>query len=240
MKNLYKFLIVLGLLFTVPSLYLFAQVGINAENTAPANSAMLDVQSTTKGILIPRMTLSQRNAISTPATGLMIYQTDSTTGFRYYNGSTWIFLSPGGNSSWDNGSTIIEQVAEQQGSNGTVIFSVSRRPVKIVFSINYDFAANNGCTGFNNSAFIGGTWYDADKDGLGIVVAGSGLMFANTNYLGKITLWEPMDPPPFCGWGPNLYQYFNIEVTDTEIIISRSNLITQTITISSRFFIHAE
>lgn len=53
-------------------------------------SAMLDVKSTDKGLLIPRLTQAQRNAIGTPATGLMIYQTNITPGFYYYNGSGWI------------------------------------------------------------------------------------------------------------------------------------------------------
>ena len=60
---------------------------INADGSNPDNSAMLDVKSTSKGILIPRMTAAQRSAISSPATGLMVYQTDNTTGF-YYNSGT--------------------------------------------------------------------------------------------------------------------------------------------------------
>jgi len=49
----------------------------------------LDITSTTGGLLIPRMTETQRDAISPAATGLMIYQTDGTVGFYYYNGSSW-------------------------------------------------------------------------------------------------------------------------------------------------------
>jgi hypothetical protein len=41
------------------------------------------------GLLVPRMTETQRDAISPAATGLMIYQTDGTAGFYYYNGSSW-------------------------------------------------------------------------------------------------------------------------------------------------------
>jgi hypothetical protein len=63
-----------------------AQVSINTDATPPDPSAMLDVKSAAKGILIPRMTLAERDAIVTPATGLMIYQTDNTPGFYYNSG----------------------------------------------------------------------------------------------------------------------------------------------------------
>jgi trimeric autotransporter adhesin len=59
----------------------------------PDASAALEIKSTTQGILISRMTAAQRNAIASPATGLMIYQTNSTPGFYYYNGSKWTAVS---------------------------------------------------------------------------------------------------------------------------------------------------
>jgi hypothetical protein len=71
----------------------FAQTGgaaINATNADPDPSAMLDVSSSSKGILIPRMTASQKNSISNPANGLLIYQTDDMVGFWYYNGTLWV------------------------------------------------------------------------------------------------------------------------------------------------------
>ncbi|MFI5135497.1 MAG: hypothetical protein ACHQD9_06565, partial [Chitinophagales bacterium] len=67
-------------------------VGIGT--TTPNSSALLDATSTTKGMLIPRMTLAQRNAIASPATGLMIFQTNSTPGFYYYSGAAWAAVSP--------------------------------------------------------------------------------------------------------------------------------------------------
>jgi len=64
--------------------------------TTPAASSILEVTSTTKGFLPPRMTTVQRNAIASPASGLVIYNTTSSA-FNYYNGSTWIELMSGGN-----------------------------------------------------------------------------------------------------------------------------------------------
>ncbi len=57
--------------------------------TIPNASAILDINSTTKGMLTPRMNITQRNAISSPATGLLIYQTNSTPGFYYFDGMLW-------------------------------------------------------------------------------------------------------------------------------------------------------
>jgi hypothetical protein len=71
--------------------HLNAQVGIGT-NT-PDNSAMLEVNSTNRGFLTPRMTLVQRNAITTPQSGLLIYQTDGLKGFYLYGGSSWIRLA---------------------------------------------------------------------------------------------------------------------------------------------------
>lgn len=73
----------------------FSQVGINADGSLPVNSAMLDIKSTDKGVLIPRMTASQRIGINSTAIGLLVYQTDVPSGFYYYNGTAWMFLCSG-------------------------------------------------------------------------------------------------------------------------------------------------
>ncbi len=68
--------------------------GVSVNTTgAPADaSAMMDVQSTTKGVLIPRMTTAQRNAIAVPATGLLVF--DNTTGsFWFRSPASWIELT---------------------------------------------------------------------------------------------------------------------------------------------------
>jgi len=68
-------------------------ISINTDGTDANSSAMLDVKSTTGGLLIPRMTATQKNAIATPATGLLVFQTDAISGFYYYSGSVWTKLS---------------------------------------------------------------------------------------------------------------------------------------------------
>ena len=73
----------------------YGQLGINTDGTNPDASAMLDVVSTDKGMLVPRMTVSQRDSINTPATGLMIFQTDGTASFYYYTGSVWQLVGDG-------------------------------------------------------------------------------------------------------------------------------------------------
>lgn len=94
----------LAILFASSSALLHAQVGIGT--TTPAASSQLEISSTTTGILIPRMTQAQRTAIATPATGLLIYQTDATTGFWYYNGTIWTnFASSGWSLIGDSGTT---------------------------------------------------------------------------------------------------------------------------------------
>ncbi|MBE0638811.1 MAG: hypothetical protein IH598_09845 [Bacteroidales bacterium] len=66
-----------------------AQVAVTTDGSSADPSAMLDIKSTDKGLLIPRMTEAERDDIVTPAEGLMIYQTDGTEGFYYFNGTSW-------------------------------------------------------------------------------------------------------------------------------------------------------
>ena len=66
----------------------YAQVAISdGANPDPDPASVLDLQSSSKGFLIPRMTEAQKNAITSPPTGLMVFQTDGAKGF-YYNSGT--------------------------------------------------------------------------------------------------------------------------------------------------------
>ncbi|MEO1415037.1 MAG: SBBP repeat-containing protein [Bacteroidota bacterium] len=113
------YLILLISLLSLSSL--FAQsdgISINATGSDPDPSAMLDVQSSDKGMLMPRMTKAERDAIVNPAAGLMIYNLNDSC-FNYYTGESWIkdcgrreLLEPttnsfgGGNSDQGNAVTV--------------------------------------------------------------------------------------------------------------------------------------
>jgi trimeric autotransporter adhesin len=135
---------------------------INTTGTPANNSAMLDVQSTTKGLLLPRMTKAQKNAIASPATGLLVYQfTPDSLGFHYYNGTQWLWLDPfvtnawkiTGNTGTDTAVNFIgtadnEPVRFKQNNTWMGQWDVSKNN----FSIGR-LAGKNYSTGINNIAF---------------------------------------------------------------------------------------
>lgn len=91
-------------LFVIMHSYLFSQVSISDTASTADASAMLEVKSTDKGILIPRMTYANRILITSPAEGLIVYQTDIEKGFYYYDGTSWQYIS--GNM-WSDGGNYI-------------------------------------------------------------------------------------------------------------------------------------
>src|ERR1700761_838157 len=100
MRKLFFLLVFLGFCNQV-----FSQTVVitdDATYTTGNASSVLDVKSVLKGFLAPRMTQAQRIAIATPADGLLVYQTDATKGFYYYNGTTtaWVLLTASAGTNW--------------------------------------------------------------------------------------------------------------------------------------------
>ena len=83
-----KRIVTLLTLFLLAGISVFAQVGINDDNTPPDNSAMLDVKSTSRGFLPPRMTTIEMNSIIAPSQGLLVYNITVNSLF-WFNGSSW-------------------------------------------------------------------------------------------------------------------------------------------------------
>jgi hypothetical protein len=78
-----------ALLTTISAYVTLAQgVGISESSITPDSSAILELHSSVRGFLAPRMTTSQRNAIGSPAAGLLVYNTTSSL-FNFWNGSAW-------------------------------------------------------------------------------------------------------------------------------------------------------
>ena len=156
-----------------------AQVGIGT--TTPDPSAMLEVKSNSKGVLITRMLQSQRNAIASPAAGLLVYQTDGTAGFYYYSGTDWKYLPPSGTTT-----TTLSAPLATSTSTTTNVTSVGGTANRItstggtapVIDIASTYAGQSSITTLGT---IGtGTWnatvIGSSKGGAGTV---SGLMKAN-------------------------------------------------------------
>lgn len=88
MKKKFTFFIILAL----ANIYMsYSQVGINTETPDP--SATLDIVSTTKGMLLPRMTTTQKEAIASPASGLLVFDTSLKCVSQYTTGDKWICLT---------------------------------------------------------------------------------------------------------------------------------------------------
>lgn len=82
----------LFLIFSIAVIAGQAQDGVGVNTETIDGSAIFQIESTDKGLLIPRMSFAQRTAISSPAEGLLVYQNSGTTGFYYYDGSSWEFV----------------------------------------------------------------------------------------------------------------------------------------------------
>lgn len=103
--------------FITPVFLISQNIGIGEVVFTPHSSAGLELRFADKGLLIPRMSHAQKNAISSPAAGLMVFCTDNPVGFHYYNGTSWSKIGIGDGS--------VSSVALSMPN----IFSVSGSPV---------------------------------------------------------------------------------------------------------------
>ncbi len=167
------------LLFTSDSYAQKNNVGIGT--TEPDNSALLDLSSTKKGLLIPRMTLQQKGEIQNPATGLMVFQTDFLTGFYFYNGEKWQPLANDAQkaiaaTSWEtDGNTGLSRDAFI-GTVDTVslAFKINNQPAGLL-----DFRKGNTFLGYQAAMRASGTYLTA---------IGSGALASTTTGLYNVAL----------------------------------------------------
>lgn len=152
-----------------------AQIGIGT--TTPNASSVLDITSTTKGMLTPRMTTVQRNAITTPADGLMVYDTDLKVFYYYSAGtSTWLPIVSG----------VPGRINFKRIKSTDVLATVLATELAAGGGSKYQLTSNtlyeiNGAVSFNfpidlNNAYVQGL--DANED---IIIRSSGNIFEGAN-----------------------------------------------------------
>ena len=174
-----KKLLFLGII----SLFAFSanaqSVAINTDGSTADASAILDLKSTNQGVLVPRLTQSQRTMISAPATGLMVYQTDATAGFYFYNGTAWTSMNGTAGTNGTNGQGLLtggtanQVLAKIDGTNyntqwitpatggGSTILLRATSTTSQTFTLGGNIVVPDVATCFNNVITNIGTAYNA-------------------------------------------------------------------------------
>jgi hypothetical protein len=145
---------------------LFAQVGINADNSEPDPSAIIDAKSTTKGVLMPRMTQTQIMLISNPANGLVVFCTSDNKFYAFISSAnSWkeILYGSGAIAPFSCGvSFTIDHVAgnvapvTKTTSYGTVT-NLTGEPSKCWITSN--LGANHPAVSVNDTSEASAGWY---------------------------------------------------------------------------------
>lgn len=146
----------------------------------PDQSAVLDLSSSNKGLLTPRMSLQQRNLIQNPAEGLIVYQTDMLSGFYFYDGKEWKTLTTQNSVAGTDGDwTLIGNVATATDFIGTT----NNMPLK--------FKTNNQASGeinpTNSSTFFG-FQSGGSNTGIGNTAMGAAAMYSNNGGVGNVAV----------------------------------------------------
>jgi hypothetical protein len=101
-------------LFSASSITGLSQsVAVNTDGTTSHPSAIMDIKSSFKGMLVPRMTTTQRTAILNPANGLLVYDTDNNS-FQFFNNTAWTTIATG---------VAPQSIWKQEGNAGTSSYS---------------------------------------------------------------------------------------------------------------------
>lgn len=174
--------------------FALGQVGIGT--STPDNTAALELSATDKGFLPPRMTAAQRLAISPPAIGLMVYQTDGTAGLYVFNGSVWIHQAQWYESSGSPSSVFIGVVPANVTSNANQSTGIGQKALQNITygddntSLGYE-AARSTNSGYANTA-IGSQTLPLNTNGsgntaLGFNAGGSNTTGHNNTYIGRLS-----------------------------------------------------
>jgi hypothetical protein len=185
--------VLLIVIVSTPDLYA-QSFSINTDGNIADTSAILDVRSSVKGMLVPRMTKTQRNTIFHPATGLMIFQNGpDSTGFYFFDGNAWYWMYStenmlyGDSTSWKRtGNSGTTPAANFVGTtdNQPLGFRVNNIKAGLLDHINHNTSLGTGSlmnyTG-NNSVAVGDSSLFSGTSGSGCVAIGHAALRFNTS-----------------------------------------------------------
>src|SRR5882724_6025192 len=161
----------------IPSDAIAQNVAINNDASLPNASAMLDIKSTTRGVLVPRMTSAQRTAIVSPLKGLLVFDND-TNGFWFYNGSSWTSLSNAG-SGWS--------VSGNNNTDTSVNFVGTTDAKPLILKVNNQRA---GVIGFTGNLFLGQQSGAGNTIGYDNIAIGTGALKSNSDRNNTIAIGD--------------------------------------------------
>lgn len=173
-------------------------LAINTDGSTANSSALLDVKSTAKGVLVPRMSKTQRNAIGSPATGLLVFQdSPDSIGFYFFGGTKWQWLTNA-----DNTDTLVWKRSGNAGTAAATHFlgTTDNKPLR--FRINNIWAGeidsakrtvllglgagqNTGSTTRSNIA-IGNAAQKNNALGSGNIIIGDSALYTASNFTSDV------------------------------------------------------
>ncbi|MBL0334940.1 MAG: hypothetical protein IPP73_06380 [Chitinophagaceae bacterium] len=158
-------------------------VGIGT--TTPLSSAQLDITSTTKGVLVPRMTTVERISISTPAKGLLVFDNTSSS-FWVYDGTVWTEILSGKTGWTLNGNTGTNPLTNFIGTtdNSPIRFRIQNQPAGIL-----DSASNETYFGYGSGKASAGTVF-LGNTGIGFKAMNSNISGAGNTAVGTNALFS--------------------------------------------------
>lgn len=176
---------------------LFSQFKIGNNPTVISASSVLEIESTNKGVLLPRMTGAQMNAIASPVSGMYVYNTDSLC-LCQYNGTTWFSLCGTGVTGkpnfWDlkgNAGTVDGTNFVGTTDNVVMNFRVnnqkSGRIDHLIKNTFFGYQSGNSNSGTNNSFFGHRTGY-SNTTGTYNTFAGDSAGYSNTTGVGNTAI----------------------------------------------------
>lgn len=190
MKKNYVFssVVMLSLAFLTTPTLTAQNIGINASGAAPDAGAMLDISSTNKGLLIPRVNITNLNNIA-PITGsatvsMLVYNTNATTGqgYYYWNGTTWVRLSTG--DAW--------QLTGNAGTNATTNFLGTTDNIALRIRTNnanrFEFTTNGSFRSFNGGSAAAPTYSWTSDPNTGIFNSGTDVLGFSTAGVERMTI----------------------------------------------------